>query len=217
MQFTSFKKMIAPLRAKIRSLIQRRAILHQKTIPIKQACVKQYGQQYRIHTLIETGTFRGDMIAAVKDLFHKIYSIELGERLYAEAKKRFDADKQINIIKGDSGDKLSQVMQKITEPCVFWLDGHYSGGDTACGKRESPVLQELQAIFAHPLKSHIILIDDARCFDDSNIHARKERWPSLDDIRNIVEQQPEEWTFEIKDDVIRIMNRSREKMNTKPR
>ena len=56
---------------------------------IKQFVVRSYGETYKIDTLIETGTYTGDMIEAVKPYFKEIYSIELSEILWEKCKKRF--------------------------------------------------------------------------------------------------------------------------------
>ena len=50
----------------------------------------------------------------------------------------------------------------VREPAVFWLDGHYSGEGTASGEKETPLALELTALAAHPVKDHIVLMDDAR-------------------------------------------------------
>lgn len=46
---------------------------------------------------------------------------------------------------------------------ALWLDAHYSGGTTAKGKKSSPLKDELEIIKKHPIKNHIILIDDVNC------------------------------------------------------
>jgi hypothetical protein len=52
----------------------------------------------------------------------------------------------------------------IDAPATFWLDGHYSGAGTAKGKTNTPLLQELDHIGSHHIKTHTILIDDVRQF-----------------------------------------------------
>ena len=63
---------------------------------VKQSILERYAQQYHLKIFVETGTHRGDMVEAMKPLFHKIYSIELGDTLFAEAKHRFKRDSHIN-------------------------------------------------------------------------------------------------------------------------
>src|SRR2546425_6234629 len=47
-----------------------------------------YTTLFRSQIFVETGTYRGDMVEAMKPLFHKIYSIELSDALFAEAQRR---------------------------------------------------------------------------------------------------------------------------------
>ncbi len=167
----------------------------------KRKIVRDYAARFDLHVFVETGTYLGEMVQAVSDLFEKIYSIELDERLYRNAQKRFSAAKHIVILHGDSGQVIPQVLREISQPCLFWLDGHYSGGITARGALATPVLQELASIFAHPLaKRHVILIDDAGCFTE------EDEYPSLSSLKDFASQAGME-TFEVKDDIIRIHDR----------
>ena len=50
------------------------------------------------------------------------------------------------------------------ERALFWLDAHYSGGDTAKGQSNTPVMSELEAILAYSRRNDIILVDDLRYF-----------------------------------------------------
>lgn len=128
---------------------------------------------YAIDTFIETGTFRGEMIDAVKDRFKKIYSIEIFGPLATAAKEKFRGQPHIRIVEGDSGAKLPEVMRDAPEPAVFWLDGHYSGAGTGMTEIESPILKEVAEILAHrPRGQDLIIIDDARCFDGNSGYPR---------------------------------------------
>jgi hypothetical protein len=44
---------------------------------------------------------------------------------------------------------------------MFWLDRHYSGGFTAKGEKDCPIIEELDAISNGSHLKHSILIDDA--------------------------------------------------------
>ena len=83
---------------------------------------------------VESGTLHGDTLAAVREEFGALHSIELLDSLYKAAVARFEDDSKIRIHRGDSGDVLSSVISTFSNPAVFWLDGHYSGSGTAkCG------------------------------------------------------------------------------------
>jgi hypothetical protein len=97
-----------------------------------------------------------------------------------------------------SGGLLAIQLKDVKEPCLFWLDAHYSGGSTAKGDFETPIMQELQCILGHQLaESHVVLIDDARCFVGRN------DYPALDELRQFILGIYAGWIFEVENDIIR--------------
>ncbi|MBI4494137.1 MAG: hypothetical protein HY690_15220 [Chloroflexi bacterium] len=118
--------------------------------------------------------------------------------MYGRAKQLFALDEHVSILHGDSSDVLPEILSKIAEPALFWLDGHYSGGVTARGKYETPVWQELQHILNHSAAWHVILIDDARCF------VGQSDYPTLQETRDLVWRKHPEWLFDVAHDIIRI-------------
>ena len=59
---------------------------------------------------------------------------------------------------------MKLVMEKIDQPTLFYLDGHYSSGMTDKGDKETPISEELQTILGAKTFNHVVVIDDARCF-----------------------------------------------------
>ena len=150
----------------------------------KQQTLKKISKRYCLRILVETGTYYGDMVEAMKDVFDQIYSIELSTELYKKAEKRFKAEQHIELICGDSGLKLMSIMNKIHQPALFWLDGHYSAGVTAKGEKDTPIYEELNQILSSKDKGHVIVIDDARCFGtDPNYPSIKELIDFIKSIR----------------------------------
>ncbi|MEE9405590.1 MAG: hypothetical protein V3V20_11915 [Algisphaera sp.] len=114
---------------------------------------------------IETGTYLGDGVQAALDAgFAEIHSIELSSALHQQAKERFANNPNVHLHQGDSATCLAPLIASINQPITFWLDGHYSEGNTARGESNTPLQRELAAIAAHPLRNHTLLIDDVRCF-----------------------------------------------------
>ena len=87
----------------------------------------------------------------------------------------------MELIHGDSGPEMAGVVKRPPGPALFWLDGHYSGGDTARGIHDTPINEELRAIFQPGQPDHIVLIDDARCFGDSPTY------PTLEEVKQLVQ------------------------------
>lgn len=165
---------------------------------VKQQIVARHASSFGARTLIETGTFHGDMVYAMRRHFTKIVSVELSTTLYREARRRFQRYSHIEILNGDSGEVLPRVLTNLSEGCVFWLDGHYSAGDTAKASIETPIIQELQTILEHPIQEHVILIDDARLFDGTH------DYPTLDDLRALLTRYRPDWSVLVQHDVIRL-------------
>jgi len=165
---------------------------------VKEHLIRDYAGTFNTGILIETGTYLGDMVYAMRKSFSKILSFELDQSLYEQARRRFAADRHIEIIHGDSGQLLPQYLTNINERCLFWLDGHYLGGITARGELDTPIKRELEHIFAHAISDHVILIDDARCFTGQN------DYPTLDELRELVSERTQGWQFSVEDDVVRI-------------
>lgn len=118
---------------------------------------------------VETGSFQGDGIqTALLCGFDRVLSIELFPEHYAFCKRRFFGQSRVELFLGDSEDVLQGIISNIVEPITFWLDGHYSGTGTALGKHWTPLMFELDVIRSHPVKNHVILIDDMRCWQEPN-------------------------------------------------
>ncbi len=159
------------------------------------ACQKKTG--YRI--LVETGTYLGDMVEAQKTKFNRIYSVELSVSLWRKAVKRFRKDAHVIIVQGDSGKVLKEICEKLDEPAVFWLDGHYSGGITAKGDTECPVFGEIDAIFDGNELKHAILIDDARCFTGEG------DYPAVDELTMYIQKKNPDYRLMLEDDIMKFM------------
>jgi hypothetical protein len=164
---------------------------------VKQKAIEEFREKFQINILVETGTYLGDMVEAQRTSFEKIYSIELSEKLFNRAVKRFKDNSHITILQGDSGVVLNKLITEIDQPALFWLDGHYSGGITAKAEKECPVPEELDTILKSSLP-HIILIDDARLFNGT------QDYPTIEEIKNMINKRDDSYLLEIKDDIIRI-------------
>lgn len=136
-------------------------------------------------TFVETGAYKG---TGIRDLlkephFTEIHSIELSSKWANHCKSLFAENPQVHIHEGDSATVLEQMIadNKLPkEPVIFYLDAHYSGGETAGGKGTGdalhlnggnndsdsdngcPVLRELQAISKRNVEGDIIFVDDMR-------------------------------------------------------
>jgi hypothetical protein len=166
---------------------------------IKQQTLLHYAKNYSLKVLVETGTHYGDMIYVLKTYFDHIYSIELRDELFYKAKKRFKKESNIEFIHGDSGTEIKNLMNKIKEPTLFWLDGHYSGEGTARGKTDTPIYKELNNILSGQSRGHVIIIDDARLFGTDPAY------PTLEELKWFIKSKSKDVYIFVQDDMIRII------------
>lgn len=168
---------------------------------IKQRVLQAYANRYGLKVLVETGTYYGDMVEAMKTIFDHIYSIELNKYLHEKAKKRFKGAKHVDLIHGDSGKELLNVMKKIDQPALFWLDGHYSGSETDRGEKDTPIWEELYHIFSGQDSGHVI-IDDARLFGTDPAY------PTIRELKDFIFSRRDNVEILVQDDSIRITSKS---------
>lgn len=167
----------------------------------KAELILEYANKYNCKIFVETGTYKGDTLYKCKDFFNKLYSIELSQDLFYLCKNRFVDFNNIYIFKGDSSRILPKIVEGEIEPIIFWLDAHYSGGETARGEQDSPIIKELSIIFSK-LSNFCILIDDARYFNGKN------GYPKIGFLKKIIYNgnKNNRLKVRVKNDIIRITN-----------
>jgi len=111
---------------------------------------------------IETGAgVCGGSKRALKLGFPQIKVIEFDREIYEMALLSFSNNPEVEVIYGDSGEVLPEVIREIRGPITFWLDAHGKSCDTSGNLAKKPLLRELEAIAAHPDRHlHTVLIDD---------------------------------------------------------
>lgn len=165
---------------------------------IKQLHIKNLRTQLNLHVLVETGTYLGEMVKAQAKEFKKIITIEVSESIYKKTSAELAHLTHVEFILGDSGQVLQELVKKLTEPTLFWLDGHYSGGVTSKGELNTPIYKELHSIFNSNFE-HSILIDDARDFKGTD------DYPTIEELKNFVLKYKPSCFFTVKDNLIFIL------------
>jgi hypothetical protein len=165
---------------------------------LKRRLIASRARELRPEVFVETGTLFGDMTYAQRNNFRRLYSIELDDYLFERATRRFRAFPHIRILQGDSGKKITEVLQELDGPCLFWLDAHYSGGITAHGEEMTPVFAEIRHILTHPVKKHVIVIDDARLFNGTD------GYPTFRELRDFVDSIDRDCLTWIENDTITV-------------
>lgn len=114
----------------------------------------------KTNIFIETGSHLGEGIQrAVEIGFRDIYSVEIKQDFHFHCMGKFSGNEGVHLSLGDSLNKLPEILSKVNEQSTFWLDAHMSNITRNC-----PTLEEIKLIGQHPIKNHIIIIDDVRDF-----------------------------------------------------
>ena len=120
---------------------------------------------------IETGTYIGDTTEFLAVNYPQVISVEPSDTYFRKASERFKAHKNVTLINSTSEEILPKLVEEwLHQPPArlnFWLDGHWSAGDTFKGVQDTPVLFELLNIekLIQIGVNVNIFIDDLRCFD----------------------------------------------------
>lgn len=176
------------------------AVLNAKRIHRnKQKTLEFFRSKFNLRVLVETGTYKGDMVEAMRGKFEKIYSIELGQDLCRDAQERFKNNTDIEIFCGNSEKVLNDLIPKLDKPTLFWLDAHFSRGITAKADLDTPVVKELETILRNKMSGWVILIDDAVLFNGTN------DYPTIEMVRKIANEN--NMGCEVKNNIIRILEK----------
>jgi len=125
---------------------------------------------YDYPIFVETGTFVAETILDMEPHFRSLHTIELSRQLHQMAREKYHGIK-IQFHHGNSPEVLSRLMPELNDNAIFFLDAHYSGGDTSRANIDVPIHLELESIRDEFPHKAIIIIDDYRLFrtKDSDI------------------------------------------------
>jgi hypothetical protein len=143
---------------------------------LKQKVVREYGEKFGLRTLVETGTYYGEMVAAMKSRFDRIYSIEFVPALAERSIRKFARYEHVRIFCGDSRVVMPEVGMETDKQRLS---------------------AEMEMILSHPYP-HIVLLDDARCLTGQN------GIPTVSDVKSYIESKFPQRSVEVEFDVMRI-------------
>jgi hypothetical protein len=126
--------------------------------------IDSYRKKTQSQIFIETGTYLGVTTSRCSSIFKQIYTIELDRQLAQKASSFLSAKSNVQVIEGDAVEVLKILPFDELDNILVFLDGHYSGGVTACGDLPEPALEEIIILAEHKSKINCVIIDDFRCF-----------------------------------------------------
>jgi len=161
---------------------------------VKWQVLARYGSPNR--PWIETGTYMGRTTKFLAKIGSRVISIEADPQYASRAQNRFLRNPKIRIIHGESDKHIETALESVNEHVNFWLDAHYSGGQTFKGQVDTPIVKELEIIgrFLQGGGSASILIDDFRCFDPDQLEYS--HYPSRSFLADWANEHSLKWTVE---------------------
>jgi len=171
-------------------------------LPIDEAMFLK--EKLGLKVFVEGGTFTGNTALLAAKFFEKVFTIEKSKEMFLIASQNLSNTANITLLKGDTRENIPKILSENDE-ILFWLDSHWSGGETYGEGDECPLIEELKIIFSSP-KISVILVDDARLFLAPPYRPHEaESWPT---IGAIVKAMPENWEMFVYEDVIYLIPES---------
>ena len=147
-----------------------------------QSLIQKIAENKQVAIFIETGTYHGNTAAWAAKLFKRVFTIEKSKKHYEQAVEKYGEVENIDFLLGDSRTQIERIVETLPGAAVFWLDAHWSGGETYGGKDQCPLLEEIEAI--QEITSDVYLfIDDARLFLSAPQPPHNaEQWPNISQV-----------------------------------
>jgi hypothetical protein len=131
---------------------------------VKMICLEQFGIPNSVW--VETGTYLGETSLALARFSPRVITIEPSQFLFDGAVRRLGHLDNVELINGLSEEVFPYLLPSLNGDVSFWLDGHFSEGNTFRGPKETPIAEELREIskVRKQLGRVSVLIDDVRLF-----------------------------------------------------
>lgn len=163
-------------------------VIEQYNIPIRDCDI-----------FVETGLYIGETISDMHfsgyfDSMLKVYSIEIEKKFIDACLERFTFlnEEKFSLIHGDSSVELLKISENHKDNKIFfWLDAHFSGGQTGKSKEygECPIIGEL-SFLENLNKKPIVVIDDIELF------GVQKDFPTIDEIKEKLSNSKHEYTLQ---------------------
>lgn len=141
--------------------------------------ITRLAAEFTIENFVETGTYEGWTAGWAAERFKNVFTIEMSKHFYERARQKHEHLDNVDFIFGDSRTELKKLADKMEGATIFWLDAHWSGGETYGGDDQCPILEEIEIINRCGGDS-FIFIDDARLFTSPpQPPHRPEQWANI--------------------------------------
>ena len=168
-----------------------------------------FKDRYGLKTFIETGTLVGTTTKHAAPYFDQVYTIELSEKYARKSRENLKRFPHVHVLQGRSEVRLQEILEREGAPStLFFLDAHYSAGETAQAKNDPPVNEEFLVIKPHIQENTVIILDDIRCFSYDMGCVLRSYYPYIRDLKRYIEKNYPGFGFYIIGDQAIIYNPS---------
>jgi hypothetical protein len=136
----------------------------------KAALLVWLAGEFKLNTLVETGTCIGGLCREIHRHFDKIYTVELSPEFYNKAKENFKENNITNVRQyfGSSRVMLRAMLDDVPPgPVLIYLDAHGSGNGTVDEGHPlydgDPLIDELKIVMKFRPEALIVIDDCADC------------------------------------------------------
>jgi hypothetical protein len=157
--------------------------------------IGRLARTFGLRGFIETGTYLGQSLENVCAFFERAVSIELSQELHDAARHRFAHRPNVTLLQGDSARRIVDAAGLCAGlATLYWLDAHWSAGNTARGDENTPILAELALIAQRVSAVDVVLIDDMRNFvtvpEGFAQHDSLHGYPLIDEVLQVLARFP---------------------------
>lgn len=144
-------------------------------------------------TWVETGTHLGESSAVLSNFAKRVVTLEPSYYYFEKSSRFLSHFSNVEVVNKSSEDFFEKLLSGLSGNVCFWLDGHYSGGETFKGKMDTPLFLELNAIrkFRKRFQNIVVLIDDFRLS-----YYQPSVYPSANALVRWVKSMHFNWTIE---------------------
>lgn len=166
-------------------------------------------EQFGVTCLIETGTYFGGTALWASERFDRVVTIENSLPIYQKTLKKLGHIKNIEFLHGHTLSELNGIVPGLADQAIFWLDAHWSGGETYGIADECPILAEIEIINRSDFL-HFLLIDDARLFTaPPPLPHNSKHWPDITALLAVLNSKQGRYTVIVDDVVLSVPDRAR--------
>lgn len=108
--------------------------------------------QYKINTIIETGTYQGATTLEFAKMAPIVHTIEINNEWYQKALGRLKDCKNVRTHLGNSVQLLPGILKDVEQPVAFFIDSHWY--------EDLPLKRELEIIAEAKLTDPIVIVHD---------------------------------------------------------